>query len=85
MAKTVMAVTPIKKKQTTHWLELLAAMEGLALAMVGTSELQENMKNVVIHTDSQIVLRWINSSTCQFEVFVENPIGNIVQETNRKQ
>ena len=83
MAKT--HVSPIKKKQTIPRLELLGAMEGLALAMVVTSELQENIKDVVFHTDSQIVLRWINSSTCKFEVFVENRIGKIVQETDRKQ
>jgi ribonuclease HI/transposase InsO family protein len=83
MAKT--HVAPIKKKQTIPRLELLGAIEGLALAMVITSELQENMKDVVFHTDSQIVLRWINSSTCKFEVFVENRIGKIVQETDRKQ
>jgi ribonuclease HI len=83
MAKT--HVAPIKKKQTIPRLELLGAIEGLALAMVVTSELQENMKEVVFHTDSQIVLRWINSSTCKFEVFVENRIGKIVQETDRKQ
>ena len=59
MAKT--HVSPSKKKQTIPRLELLGAMEGLSLATLISRELKEDLKAVMFHTDSQIVLRWINS------------------------
>ena len=83
MAKT--HVSPSKKKQTIPRLELLGEMEGLSLATLISRELKEDLKAVMFHTDSQIVLRWINSRTCKFEIFVENRIGKIVQDTTRRQ
>ena len=78
-------VAPNKKKQTIPRLELLGAMEGLLIAHLITRELKIDMKTVTFHTDSQIVLRWINSKSCKFELFVENRIGKIVQDTDRHQ
>jgi hypothetical protein len=60
-------------------------MEGLLIAHLVTRELKFDMRTVTFHTDSQIVLRWINSKSCKFELFVENRIGKIVQDTERHQ
>ncbi|XP_032781193.2 uncharacterized protein LOC116919328 [Daphnia magna] len=82
MSKT--HVTPVKGL-TIPRLELQAAAEGLNIALTICRELGMDLQDVTFHTDSQTVLRWIFSRTCKFEVFVNNRVGKILRNTNRRQ
>ncbi|XP_045036474.1 uncharacterized protein LOC116932504 [Daphnia magna] len=82
MSKT--HVTPFKGL-TIPRLELQAAAEGLNIALTVCRELGMDLQDVTFHTDSQTVLRWIYSRTCKFEVFVNNRVGKILRNTNRRQ
>lgn len=81
MAKT--HVTPVKGLVIPR-LELKAAVECLNIALMTCWELEIDLLEVTFYMNSQTVLRWIHSLTCQFEVFVNNRIGKIFRNTNRR-
>ncbi|XP_045032624.1 uncharacterized protein LOC116926858 [Daphnia magna] len=82
MSKT--HVTPVKGL-TIPRLELKAAAESLNIALTVCRELGMDQQDVTFHTDPQTVLRWIYSRTFEFEVFVNNRVGKILRNTNRRQ
>ena len=45
------------------------------------SELGLNLSEVTFHTDSETVLKWINSISAKLSVFVGNRIGKIRRDT----
>ncbi len=61
--------------------ELQAARIGFRLANQITSELRLPTQSPIYWTDSQTVLQWLNSSTCRFQAFVANRVGEILEES----
>ena len=83
MAKT--HVAPVKK-HTIPQLELKGAIDGLELAQRITTDLDLNMADVVFHTDSETVLKWINTKNAdEMDVFVSNRVGQIQRATSVEQ
>jgi len=78
-------VAPSQKGQTIPRLELEGAVEGMKLAINICKALKLNLQDVLFHTDSQTVLRWLNSKDCKFEVFVANRAGKILNNTEAVQ
>ncbi|XP_070579250.1 uncharacterized protein [Ptychodera flava] len=58
-------------------LELCAAVLATELAQKITSEIGLNIDNVIYHTDSEIVLGYINNSSKRFHVYVANRVEKI--------
>ncbi|XP_070550671.1 uncharacterized protein [Ptychodera flava] len=58
-------------------LELCAAVLATELAQKITSEIGLNIDNVIYHTDSEIVLGYINNTSKRFHVYVANRVEKI--------
>ncbi|XP_032790460.1 uncharacterized protein LOC116927530 [Daphnia magna] len=62
-------------------------LDNLSIKKPGTSMklLKSKAKHLSAHNSNTTVLRWIYSRTCKFEVFVNNRVGKILRNTNRRQ
>ena len=79
-------VAPVKK-HTIPQLEFKGAIDGLDLAQRVTTDLDLNMADVVFHTDSETVLKWINTKNAdKMDVgVVSNRVGKIQRATSVEQ
>ncbi len=66
-----------KKQLSMPRLELSAALTGAQLARVLQTELSLNLRQMIMWSDSTIVLSWIKSESCQYKVFVWIRISEI--------
>ncbi len=60
-------------------LELNACLMATRLANTIRKELQFEIRNVILCTDSTTNLRWFNSKDCRFVVYVANRVGEILE------
>ena len=70
-------VAPVKFV-SIHRLELQAALLGSRICASISKPLGLGMECVTFWSDSQTVLRWLNSNTMKFHVFVANRVGDIL-------
>jgi len=73
------------KATSIHRLELQAALMGCRMAMSLLGPLGITKPDVVLWTDSQTVLNWLNSKTMKFHVFVANRVAEIVDTSDVQQ
>lgn len=71
-----------KPDLTIPRLELCAAQLLARLILKTTEALQININDVVLWSDSQIVLAWLKKNPNQLEIFVRNRVTEIVTGTN---
>ena len=79
MAKS--RVAPLKYVSIPR-LELLEAVMGIRLASTIKQELRIPIKRTVYWSDSTTVIRWINSTSCRFHIFVGNRVGEILESSD---
>ncbi|XP_032791625.2 uncharacterized protein LOC116928633 [Daphnia magna] len=77
-------IAPIKKV-TIPRLELQAAVLAIRLATTLKSELRIKVDYKIFWIDSEIVLRWINSSHCLYSEFVSNRISELLDKSSPDQ
>jgi hypothetical protein len=77
-------VSPIKFV-SIHRLELQAALLGARLASSLLDALVISKNEVVFWSDSQTVLKWINSKTMKFHIFVANRVTDLLDLSDAKQ
>jgi Pao retrotransposon peptidase len=77
-------VSPIKFV-SIHRLELQAALLGARLASSLLDALVISKNDVVFWSDSQTVLKWINSKTMKFHIFVANRVTDLLDLSDAKQ
>ena len=77
-------VAPVKFV-SVHRLELQAAQLGSRLAASILEPLGLGIDCVAFWSDSQTVLRWLNSKTMKFHVFVANRVADILDVTSASQ
>lgn len=66
-----------KKQQSIPRLELCAALTGAQMARILKSELTLPIQRVVLWSDSTTVLKWLQSESCRFKVFVGTRVAEI--------
>ncbi|CAM4529069.1 unnamed protein product [Leuciscus chuanchicus] len=66
-----------KKQQSIPRLELCAALTGAQMARILKSELTLSIQRVVLWSDSTTVLKWLQSESCRFKVFVGTRVAEI--------
>ncbi|XP_060602162.1 uncharacterized protein LOC132755319 [Ruditapes philippinarum] len=68
-----------KHGHTIPRLELCAAVLGVEIAEMICEELSISPENITYHTDSKIVLGYLNNKTRRFYVYVENRVSRILK------
>ncbi|CAM4607621.1 unnamed protein product [Leuciscus chuanchicus] len=66
-----------KEQQSIPCLELCAALTGAQMARILKSELTLSIQRVVLWSDSTTVLKWLQSESCRFKVFVGTRVAEI--------
>ena len=76
----VTTVAPLTQR-TIPELELKGVCKEVDLVKTVLTKLNMKMRDVTFHTDSETVLKWIQSKNGKLSVFVGNRIGKIRRET----
>lgn len=75
--KATSRVAPLKYVSIPR-LELCTCLASARLANVILQELDLKIRRVTLFTDSTTNLRWFNSATCKFTIYVDNRVGEIL-------
>ena len=77
-------IAPLKFK-TIPRMELCAAVLATRLCLLVTSELDFQFARTFFWSDSTTVLSWIKSTTCRFNIYVGNRVGEILESSSNEQ